>query len=554
MKQTHTSSDGSYSCRVCLKKIISLQKFTQHVRIHDKWRVKKTVRPEKKGPFECSQCHKILKYNYSYVAHMNRHEQQLKKNPNRMPSTTDRLFPCPLCPTKCSRSISLKRHFTKHLETNPFKCRFQDCKAAFGDHSQLLKHDSNVHSKTGQVFQCLLCPSQFSTPHYLKNHINEKHRGVSYPVQSETLNNGNADTIDEHNAGEVSAPIPPTTLLNSVDIKADVPYDAALNGPSDKLDIKYRVELESIHIEDRIMEEEFNDDDDGQNELESELGLIDLQNKALVEDPVVIRLERDNPEGFKLIEQLVKAAKKASTNHIHCKLCRWNGLSPVYYEKHMKRVHDISEAELSNPSSGEVSLICGTCGYKSSSAEDLESHIKSHIGQRKYPCLKCGLRFSEKSRLQRHEKVVHGTAKKFPCKRCPVVCSTKDSLLQHLRRHKLKDKGMTFKCPVCFKLLASKSGLTVHMNGHSEKDPRRKVCQICKSSFATIDVLKRHIRIVHTKTLDWREVIRQGKKRRREKMELQQVPRGSPSTPESSSAADSTVCLERMESDEIIGF
>jgi hypothetical protein len=558
MKETHANSDGSYNCNMCPKQISSLKKFTKHIKFHNEHHLnKKRSKMKPKGPFECSECQQIFKYNYAYVAHMSRHEQA-KKNLNEN-SVPDKPFPCPLCPLKCSNSTSLKRHFTKHLETNPFKCRFRDCKTAFGDHSHLLKHVMCVHSKTGQLLQCLLCSSRFSTPLYLRSHVTKKHKGVAYPTQSDKLNTGNTMKIVQHVSEE--GLVPPTVVqLHSFELEPDVEDDDASNDPSDTTDIKYRVEIESIHIEDRIMEEEFDDDDDGQNELESELGLIDLQNKALVEDPVVIRLERDNPEGFKLIEHLVKAAKNATAKSIRCKHCMWSGLSPIYYERHMKRVHGVGEAdkEVPNPSSEEVSFICGTCGYKSSSAEDLESHMnESHNGEKKHPCLKCGLRFLEQSRLERHEKEVHGTAKKFSCQRCPNVCSNKYEFHKHLRRHDLKDKGMIIKCSVCLKIFASKNGLNFHMKGHSEKDPRRKVCQICKSSFATIHVLKRHIRIVHTKTLDYGEVLRQQKKRLSEKMGLQQGPKGSPSTPESSSAPDSTVCLERKESDEcdeIIGF
>ncbi|XP_026558519.1 zinc finger and BTB domain-containing protein 8B isoform X1 [Pseudonaja textilis] len=80
---------------------------------------------------------------------------------------------------------------------------------------------------------------------------------------------------------------------------------------------------------------------------------------------------------------------------------------------------------------------CPFCPYTAKQKGILKRHIRSHTGERPYPCEVCGKRFTRQEHLRSHALSVHQSNKPIICKGCRRTFTS--SLTQGLRRFGLCD-------------------------------------------------------------------------------------------------------------------
>ncbi|MEQ2187965.1 hypothetical protein GOODEAATRI_010139, partial [Goodea atripinnis] len=185
---------------------------------------------------------------------------------------------------------------------------------------------------------------------------------------------------------------------------------------------------------------------------------------------------------------------------IFCKVCG------VFYRQFGSLVRHIW-MHVSDPQ-----RVCGACGEKSESVDQLKEHIHSH--KKPYSCPDCGKPFFSKDGVKRHaakhtgsnlfecsvcgksspnqytlnlHRWVHIENKPHKCDICPKSFGLESQLRAHRKRHMAND---AYKCHMCNKSLRSRRSLARHMLTHS--DERRYSCETCGNRFKSDAGLKSH--------------------------------------------------------------
>ena len=88
---------------------------------------------------------------------------------------------------------------------------------------------------------------------------------------------------------------------------------------------------------------------------------------------------------------------------------------------------------------------CTVC-FKKIKESSMKQHFRTHAGLRPYPCDQCGTRFTRRSDVYRHKRVVHKKVKPYVCKMCFKTFPIRNLLLVHLLNH---DIHVNYECETC---------------------------------------------------------------------------------------------------------
>ncbi|XP_008435018.1 zinc finger protein 37-like isoform X1 [Poecilia reticulata] len=175
---------------------------------------------------------------------------------------------------------------------------------------------------------------------------------------------------------------------------------------------------------------------------------------------------------------------------LHCLECGKDCESQSALQAHHVTTHGEAESETAERGASRF-LFCRRCCIQFDDKDKLETHMKSHVKEKRYSCPDCGKMFINESYIQIHQRI-HTGERPFLCSLCGRGFHTASSLKLHEMQH---SGERPYACSICGKTFQINSYLNAHYQTHIKDRPF--VCSICGKGYSRAEELKVHHRL-HT--------------------------------------------------------